>query len=96
MLIFILAPFGEAISEVNLASFRRARTILSEPTMSEVIDEDAQAHEAFHDCIRHEIVNHCEHLRVHYTLIERLMGIYSLSVATFNAKNKGKGKATTN
>ena len=72
----------------DLVTIKRTREIVTDPTISALVKEDNQAHIAFHDGIRHEIVVNCERLRVHLSLIDRLMSIYSLSIA--NAKAKGK------
>jgi hypothetical protein len=84
-----LAPFGEAISKANRSSVKRARDVISDVVMAELIDEDVKAQESFIDSVRHQIVVHCQRLRVHLTLIDRLMGIYNQSVVPA----KGKGKA---
>lgn len=83
-----LAPFGEAISKANRSSVKRARDVISDVVMAELIDEDVKAQESFIDSVRHQIVVHCQRLRVHLTLIDRLMGIYNQSVVP--AKSKGK------
>jgi hypothetical protein len=59
--------------------------------MSELIDEDVKAQESFDDSVRHQIVIQCQRLRVHLSLIDRLMSIYNQSVAS--AKGKGKAPA---
>jgi hypothetical protein len=83
-----LAPFGEGISKVNRSSVKRARDVISDAVMSELIDEDVKAQESFIDSVRHQIVVHCQRLRVHLTLIDRLMGIYNQSVVPVKVKGK--------
>jgi len=72
----------------DIVSIKRTREIVTDPLVSALVKEDNQAYLAFNDGVRHEIVVNCERLRVHLSLIDRLMSIYNLSVA--NAKANGK------
>ena len=72
----------------DIVSIKRTCEIVTDPLVSALVKEDNQAYLAFNDGVRHEIVVNCERLRVHLSLIDRLMSIYNLSVA--NAKANGK------
>jgi gamma-glutamyl:cysteine ligase YbdK (ATP-grasp superfamily) len=49
--------------------------------MSELINEDDRAHEAFNDALRHQVVVASQHIRVHLRVVDRLMDLYNKSIA---------------
>jgi hypothetical protein len=78
-LFFGLDDPKEAVSAVDRDSIKRARDVLSDVIMSEIIDEDPKAQESFNDSVRHQIVITCQRLRVYLHLVDRLMDLYNQS-----------------
>ena len=85
--LFLDHPAG-AINDPDRKSVNRARDIVSNAVISELIDEDSQAQEAFTGSLRHQIVSNCQHLRVYLLVIDRLMALYNESVSSAPATSK--------
>jgi hypothetical protein len=79
--LFLDHPAG-AITNPDRKSVDRARDIVSNPVISELIDEDSQAQDAFTGSLRRQIVANCQHLRVHLLLVDRLMTLYNESASS--------------
>jgi hypothetical protein len=75
-------PISSAISAIDHDSVKRARDVLSDVIMSEIIDEDPKAQESFSDSLRHQIVITCQRLRVYLHLTDRLMDLFNQSIAS--------------
>jgi hypothetical protein len=82
LLQLIVAHPAGSITDADLGTIKRAQAILSDTTMSELIDEDPKAHESLNDALRHQVVVSCQRLRVYLEVIDRLMAIYNQSVAS--------------
>lgn len=78
---FLDDPNG-GFSAIDRDAIKRARDILADTTMSEIIDEDSKAQESFNDSLRHQIVITCQRLHVHLHLIDRLMVLYNQAAAS--------------
>jgi hypothetical protein len=87
--LFLDHPAG-AINDPDRKSVNRARDIVSNAVISELINEDSQAQDAFTGSLRHQIVANCQHLRVHLLLVDRLMTLYNESASSAKAAEAPK------
>ncbi|KAF8801399.1 hypothetical protein BYT27DRAFT_7261940 [Phlegmacium glaucopus] len=67
------------ISGPNLDLMQCSHTILSDPIMSELINEDPKSPEVLKESLRTQIVVACQHLRIHLSIIDCLMSLYITS-----------------
>ena len=75
--LFLLDQPIEGVSIIDFGSIRRARDILADSIMSEIINEDPQSQAAFKDSLHHQIVITCQRLRVYLHLVDRLMALFN-------------------
>jgi hypothetical protein len=72
-------------------TIQHACDIIFNPTMSELVDEDVKAAEAFQDALRHQVVVTVQQIRVTLQVIDFLMELYNKSRAVTSSS---EGKAT--
>jgi hypothetical protein len=70
-----------AITEIDFDAINRARALISDTVISELVNEDVRAREAFNDALRHQVVVCCQHVRAHLRVVDRLMDLYNKSIA---------------
>jgi len=66
---------------MDKASIKRARNLLADSIMTEILHKNPQDHAGFKDSIHHHIVLFCQCLRVTLVILDKLMTVYNTSVA---------------
>jgi hypothetical protein len=74
----------ELIGDADLDIIKRVRDVLSDATMSEILNQDPFGPSALQDAVRQQIFTICTRLRVSLILVNKLMTVSN------NLKNKDK------
>ncbi|KAF8806936.1 hypothetical protein BYT27DRAFT_7256942 [Phlegmacium glaucopus] len=76
----ITASLG-LLNETKQVLMQRARNIVTDSTITEIICEDPQGHTELQHYIHHHVVAFCQHVCVSLLVIDNLMSIYNSSLA---------------
>jgi hypothetical protein len=63
------------IGDVDADIIKRTRDVLTDITMTEILDEDPQGPGAFREAVRQQILALCIRLRVSLVIVDKLMAI---------------------
>jgi hypothetical protein len=72
-LTYILAVPANLVGDVDFDIIKRTRDVLTDITMTEILNEDPQGPTAFRDAVRQQIVALCTRLRVSLVIVDKLM-----------------------
>jgi hypothetical protein len=63
------------VGDLDRDAIKRARELLTDATMTDIMNEDPQGPEAFQTALRHHIVTICTRLRISLIIINKLMAV---------------------
>ena len=75
LLIFLLAIPSSLIGSIDSDVIKRVRDVLTDITMTEILDEDPQSPAAYRQAVVQQIVMLCTRLRVSLIVVDKLMSV---------------------
>ena len=79
----------DVLGEFDQGCVNRARDLIADAVMSELMIEDSQSQTAFQASLRHQVVSACQQLRVQLIIIDKLMSMYNNSRSSSDDKQSG-------
>ena len=68
---------AKVLSNMELVKLERARKVVTDPTMEEIIQEHPQGHSEFENAVRFHIISFAQRINVSLSILDKLMELFN-------------------